>query len=122
MREECKDCNKSLEDCTCIEDTIELPNQALKDAAERLKGKELFKESNDRARKILSEIKSLPIQETLEDKLKSLVEEWRKRQEHYIDVAYKHVDNAHNNRKFTYKAMATRDCWKELLKLIEYEK
>ena len=58
-------------------------------------------------------------QETLEDKLKSLVEEWRKRQEHYIDVAYKHVDNAHNNRKFTYKAMATRDCWKELLKLIK---
>jgi len=40
------------------------PNQALKDAAERLKGKELFKESNDRARQILSEIKSLPIQET----------------------------------------------------------
>jgi hypothetical protein len=80
MREECKDCNKSLEDCNCIEDTIEFteadietftdwifnpaePNQALIDAAERLKGKELFKESNDRARKILSEIKSLPIQE-----------------------------------------------------------
>jgi hypothetical protein len=42
------------------------PNQALKDAAERLKGKELFKESNDRARKILSEIKSLPIQERYE--------------------------------------------------------
>ena len=35
MREECKDCNRSLEDCTCIEDTIELPNQALKDAAKR---------------------------------------------------------------------------------------
>ena len=35
MREECLDCNKSLEDCTCIEDTIELPNQALIDAAER---------------------------------------------------------------------------------------
>jgi hypothetical protein len=35
MKQECKDCNKSLEDCTCIEDTIELPNQALKDAAER---------------------------------------------------------------------------------------
>lgn len=63
-----------------------------------------------------------PKQETLEDKLKSLVEEWRKRQEHYVDVAYKHVDNAHNNRKFTYKAMATRDCWKELLILIENEK
>ena len=37
MREECKDCSRSLEDCTCIEDTIELPNQALKDAAERYK-------------------------------------------------------------------------------------
>ena len=42
------------------------PNQALKDAAERLKGRELFKESNDRARKILSEIKSLPIQDETE--------------------------------------------------------
>ena len=65
MKQECKDCNKSLDDCTCIEDTIELPNQALIDVAERLKGKELFKESNDRARKILSEIKSLPIQERM---------------------------------------------------------
>jgi predicted N-formylglutamate amidohydrolase len=35
MREECLDCNRSLDDCTCIEDTIELPNQALIDAAER---------------------------------------------------------------------------------------
>jgi hypothetical protein len=35
MRTECLDCNKSLEDCTCIEDTIELPNQSLIEAAER---------------------------------------------------------------------------------------
>jgi hypothetical protein len=35
MKQECKDCNKSLEDCTCIEDTIDFPKQALKDAAER---------------------------------------------------------------------------------------
>lgn len=34
MKQECKDCTKSLDDCTCIEDTIELPNQALIDAAE----------------------------------------------------------------------------------------
>ena len=33
MKQECKDCNRSLEECTCLEDTIELPNQALKDAA-----------------------------------------------------------------------------------------
>ena len=25
MKQECKDCNKSLEHCTCIEDTIEFP-------------------------------------------------------------------------------------------------
>jgi hypothetical protein len=54
-------------------------------------------------------------QETIEDKLKLLVEEWRKRQEHYIDVAYEKFDDAYTNRKFTY-------CWKELLKLIEDEK
>jgi hypothetical protein len=39
--------------------------ETLEEVAERLKGKELFKESNDRARKILSEIKSLPIQERM---------------------------------------------------------
>ena len=31
----CKDCNEPLEDCTCIEDTVEFPKQALKNAAER---------------------------------------------------------------------------------------
>jgi hypothetical protein len=35
MKQECKDCNESLDDCTCIEDTIDLPNQALIDAAEK---------------------------------------------------------------------------------------
>ena len=120
----CKDCNESLEDCTCIQDTVEFPKQGttIEEVAEKLKGRELFKESNDRARKTLSEIKSLPIQETLEDKLKELVLEWQKRQEKYYDIAYENVDNVHTNRKFTYKAMATRDCWKELLKLIENEK
>ena len=63
-----------------------------------------------------------PKQEALEDKLKSLVEEWRKRQLHYEEVAEDNITSEHNNRKFTYKAMATRDCWKELLKLIEDEK
>ena len=59
---------------------------------------------------------------TLEDKLKLLVEEWHKRQLHYEEVAEDNITSEHNNRKFTYKAMATRDCWKELLKLIEDEK
>ena len=61
-------------------------------------------------------------QETLRDKLESLVVQWHQRQEHYVDVAYRHVDDAHNNRKFTYKAMATRDCWKELLTLLNSHK
>lgn len=61
-------------------------------------------------------------EETLRDKLESLVVQWHQRQEHYVDVAYKHVDDAHNNRKFTYKAMATRDCWKELLTLLNSHK
>lgn len=39
----------------------------LEEVAERLKGKELFKESNVRARKVLSEIKSLSIAETPEE-------------------------------------------------------
>jgi hypothetical protein len=39
MKQECKDCNKSLEDCTCLEDTIELPNQALIEAAENYNDK-----------------------------------------------------------------------------------
>jgi hypothetical protein len=43
-----------------------MKQETLEEVAERLKGKELFKESNDRARKILSEIKSLPIQERYE--------------------------------------------------------
>jgi hypothetical protein len=30
MKQECKDCNKSLEECTCIEDTIEFPKQEIK--------------------------------------------------------------------------------------------
>ena len=29
-KEECKDCNKSLEHCTCIEDTIDFPRQEIK--------------------------------------------------------------------------------------------
>jgi O-methyltransferase involved in polyketide biosynthesis len=48
----------------------ECNKECLKEAAEKLKGRELFKESNDRARKLLSEVKSLPIVETLEEAAK----------------------------------------------------
>jgi hypothetical protein len=29
MKQECKDCNKSLDDCTCIEDTIDMKQTAI---------------------------------------------------------------------------------------------
>jgi hypothetical protein len=35
MKQECKDCNKSLEDCTCIQDTINFPKQRLEKYSER---------------------------------------------------------------------------------------
>ena len=37
----CKDCNKSLEDCTCIENTIELPKQET--TLDEAKLRQLFK-------------------------------------------------------------------------------
>jgi hypothetical protein len=58
------------------------------------------------------------MEQSIEDKLKLLVKEWQERQMLYEDVAHKNSSHEHNNRKFTYKAMATRDCWKELLKII----
>ena len=60
-----------------------------------------------------------PKQETLEDKLQSLIVEWRKRQLHYQDVAEENISNERTHRKFNYKALATRDCWKELLTLLK---
>jgi hypothetical protein len=61
-------------------------------------------------------------QETLEDKLQSLVVKWHQRQLHYQDVAEDNITHEQINRKFTYKAMATRDCWKELLTLLNESK
>lgn len=46
--------------------------------------------------------------------MENLILEWQKRQQKYEELAEKYKYDAHNNRKFTYKAMATRDCWKEL--------
>jgi hypothetical protein len=47
--------------------------------------------------------------------MEKLIKMWQERQKHYEDLAEKYKDNEHNCKKFTYKAMATRDCWKELL-------
>ena len=59
----------------------ECNKECLKEAAEKLKGRELFKESNDRARKILS--KSLPI-ETLEEAVEKHIE----KNSLYFDTPY----------------------------------
>jgi hypothetical protein len=55
------------EDLNLIKSLQEPKQETLEELAERLKGKELFKEGNDRARETLSEIKLLPKQETLEE-------------------------------------------------------
>jgi hypothetical protein len=47
--------------------------------------------------------------------MEKLIEMWRLRHLKYVELAEKHKDNEHNYKKFTYKAIATRDCWKELL-------
>lgn len=47
--------------------------------------------------------------------MKKLIQKWQERQRHYEQLAEKHKDDEHNLKKFTYKAIATRDCWKELL-------
>lgn len=48
-----------------------------------------------------------------------LIAQWRKRQHDYEDLAERYKDHPFNNRKYAYKALATRDCWKELLALQE---
>jgi hypothetical protein len=48
-----------------------------------------------------------------------LIAQWQKRQHDYEDLAERYKDHPLNNRKYAYKALATRDCWKELLALQE---
>jgi hypothetical protein len=60
-------------------------------------------------------------EEKIEIKLKSLFWKWQQRQIEYENLANKYIDNEHNFKKFTYKAMATRDCWKELIIILNKE-
>jgi len=112
------------EDAKIFLDTIEnplAPNEKLKTAFIKHEFRAIPKEEVLANRCNAYEFIDFDKKETLEDKLKSLVKEWQERQWKYEDVAQTAKDE-HNDRKFTYKAMATRDCWKELLKLIEDEK
>jgi hypothetical protein len=52
MNIQCKDCNKSLNDCTCIEDTIDM-KETLSDKLEKIVSKEpskFWSESDERVR------------------------------------------------------------------------
>lgn len=53
--------------------------------------------------------------------MEELIKKWQERQRVYEETAEKHRDDPYTYTKFTHKAMATRDCWKELLKLKELE-
>jgi hypothetical protein len=67
---------KEEKDYTALLQPVGTKQETLEEVAEKFKNKELFKESNDRAIKILSEIKSLPIQERMysEDEVIKLLE------------------------------------------------
>ena len=83
----CQECEKSLENCKCTEETLFSDNW----------------ESN---------------RATPKEKLEVLVHTWQQQQIQYEALAEKYKENEHNFKKYKYKAMATRDCWKELLKTI----
>lgn len=51
--------------------------------------------------------------------MKDLIKMWQERQTYYEDLAEKYKGSEHNSKKFTYKAMATRDCWKELMAYLD---
>ena len=46
-KQECKDCNKSLEDCTCIEDTIDMKQETIEEVAIRLYPDNIIKLGNE---------------------------------------------------------------------------
>lgn len=73
---------------------------------------------NDEKKQGIKELIDKQKLETLENKLKSLFWKWQRRQVEYERLAEKHSANEHNCKKFTYKAVATRDCWKELITLL----
>ena len=59
-----------------------------------------------------------PKEKSLEDMTKEeLIEKWQKRQRDYEELSEKYINDERNHNKLKYKAMATRDCWKELKKL-----
>lgn len=54
----------------------------------------------------------------MKTQLTELADKWQALQLQYEAWANDPEMSAHNRAKFTYKAMATRDCRKELLKII----
>lgn len=75
MKQECKDCNKSLEDCTCIENTVEFPKQRLEKYSERFDNKDneivkgIFNSDNWGKRLVKA-----PKKETLEEAIESYLD------------------------------------------------
>lgn len=51
--------------------------------------------------------------------MENLILQWQLRQQKYEELAEKYKEDPHNGKKFTYKAIATRDCWKELSLLLQ---
>ena len=100
----------------------EEPKQAYYEEQKELRRKLLNLIDNLEKDELLRLSKEEANQETLENKLELLISEWNKRQLQYTDLVSQNIDCSHTTKKFTYKAMATRDCWKELLTLLNNHK
>jgi len=46
-KQQCKDCNDNLTNCTCIEDTVDMKQETLKEAAEKYAENEIKDRGND---------------------------------------------------------------------------
>lgn len=58
---------------------------------------------------------------TFKNLIEDLIKYWKERQVSYENIAEKNRDvNQKNYEKYTYKAIATRDCWKELSNSIKH--
>jgi len=103
-------------------------NQEYKDKFESFDGTNQQNVIPDNSNLIRGKMEELRRKEILQDcenaknnYMSKLIRLWQVRQKYYEDLAEEYKNDEHSYKKFTYKAMATRDCWKELLNYIKNE-
>jgi hypothetical protein len=110
----CKDCDTGLSECQCTDATFDYDEEMTYEEDLVKKIRVVLSVGNEAQAVRLIEKYAQYRLEPFEE----LVNNWHQQQINYEVLAEQYIDDQHNNRKFTYKAMATRDCWKALLSLI----